>query len=113
MLAWAPVIPCKSCKHICLYGRLTTDAAFVKWFIAKLISVVYGDTFFPKMMAAARPTSVSEFWANSDKRNKFVKEWYDKVWHANDLDTIIAPVQAIPQLPHGYVYTFHCTLIIF
>lgn len=34
---------------------------------------------------------------------------HPQVWEKYGIDGIIAPVQAIPQLPHGYVY--YCCLL--
>jgi hypothetical protein len=56
------------------------------------------------MLHVSREKSVSEYWSLTQQRDEFIKEWQDQVWDEKlGLDGIIAPVHAVPQLPHGYV----------
>ena len=61
-----------------------------------------GDKIFADTLRASKAKSVAEYWALTRKRDDFTKAWYQEVWNeALGLDGVIAPVQALPQLPHG------------
>lgn len=76
--------------------------AFVRWLAAWALESIAGDSIFANTLRASRTKSVAEYWALTRKRDDFVKQWYQEVWsEALGLDGIIAPVQAVPQLPHG------------
>ncbi|KAF9266912.1 amidase signature enzyme [Marasmius fiardii PR-910] len=68
-----------------------------------VVESILGDTTFGAVLRAARIKSFGE-WSNfSVKRNEFIQEFYDKVWRQHNLDGLIAPVQSMPQMPHGGV----------
>lgn len=76
--------------------------AFVRWLAAWALERIVGDKIFADTLRASRTKSVGEYWALTRKRDDFIKQWYQEVWNeALGLDGIIAPVQAVPQLPHG------------
>lgn len=73
---------------------------------------------FHDFFSLARTKSVAEFIEFTDRRNKVIKAWYKevrvnditflhltipsaKVWDEYGFDAIIAPVQALPTIPHG------------
>lgn len=69
-----------------------------------IIQNVAGDSVFAGTFAASKRISVTEYWALNKKRDEYTRRWSEQMWsEALGLDGIICPVQAIPQLPHGYV----------
>ncbi|TEB29057.1 amidase [Coprinellus micaceus] len=76
--------------------------AFVRSFAGWAIESVVGDKIFADTLRASTAKSVGEYWALTSERDDFTKEWYQEVWNDTlSLDGVLAPVQALPQLPHG------------
>ncbi|KAF8630529.1 hypothetical protein AX15_002855 [Amanita polypyramis BW_CC] len=71
--------------------------SFVTWVVDKVV----GDKIFAGAMRAACVKPMTEYMKLCEERNKFNKMFYDQVWDKHELDCIIAPVQAMPQMPHG------------
>ncbi|KAF8661366.1 hypothetical protein AX16_001460 [Volvariella volvacea WC 439] len=65
------------------------------------VKALVGDATFGYLMGESRPRAVEEVYELVNKRNRIAKEWSVKVWERYSLDAIIAPVQALPQVPHG------------
>ncbi|KAJ8095263.1 hypothetical protein PM082_010486 [Marasmius tenuissimus] len=68
---------------------------------AWVVENVLGDSRFVSILRAARSKTFGEWSDFSVKRNEFIQEFYDKVWRKHELDGVIAPVQSLPQMPHG------------
>ncbi|TEB18654.1 general amidase [Coprinellus micaceus] len=76
--------------------------SFVRWLATWVLDKITGDSIFTGMLHVSREKSVSEYWSLTQQRDEFIKEWQDQVWDEKlGLDGIIAPVHAVPQLPHG------------
>ncbi|KIK28316.1 hypothetical protein PISMIDRAFT_91581 [Pisolithus microcarpus 441] len=60
-----------------------------------------GDHMFPRFFSQARTKSVLEFCEYTNRRNEVEEAWYNEVWDKYQFDGIIAPVQALPVIPHG------------
>ncbi|KAJ8588246.1 amidase signature enzyme [Rhizopogon salebrosus TDB-379] len=85
---------------------LTTVGPRIPSFIRSLVcwitnSAFVGDSLFSRFFALARVKSVFEFTRFTDKRTQVCTAWYEEVWDKYGFDGIIAPVQALPGLPHG------------
>ncbi|KAG5634768.1 hypothetical protein H0H81_000838 [Sphagnurus paluster] len=77
-----------------LYSFVRTSAA---WMIEK----IFKDVLFANTVRAAKMSDVEQYTEIVAKRDQFIKNFHEKVWNKYNLDGIIAPVQAVPQLPHG------------
>ncbi|KAI6025550.1 amidase signature domain-containing protein [Pisolithus marmoratus] len=84
---------------------LSTLGAKVPGFVRSLMCFVartfLGDSVFPRFFSQARTKSVFEFCDFVDRRNKVEEAWYKEVWNKHEFDGILAPVQALPVIPHG------------
>lgn len=84
---------------------LSTLGAKVPGFVRSLMcwaaQTFFGDRMFPRFFSQARTKSVIEFCDLIDRRNKVEEAWYQEVWDKHEFDGIIAPVQALPVIPHG------------
>jgi len=78
----------------------TVILAFLRNFVSWIAATVVGDQTFAKTLDNARVKSVREYNNFVAKRDELRKRWYAEVWSRNNLDGIIAPVQASPALPH-------------
>ncbi|KIY62605.1 amidase signature enzyme, partial [Cylindrobasidium torrendii FP15055 ss-10] len=63
------------------------------------------DPQFATVMDAGGSKSYEKYSKWVERRNEFEKTFFDAVWERHGLDGIIAPVQSMPQLPHGAVTT--------
>ncbi|KAI8996557.1 amidase signature enzyme [Trametes punicea] len=70
---------------------------------AWLISKLYKDEVFPDTMRATYGKSVEEYHRWVRERDDFTRMFYREVWDKYGFDGIIAPVLAMPGLPHGSV----------
>ncbi|KAF9054357.1 amidase [Panaeolus papilionaceus] len=70
-------------------------------FAAWTIETFFGDKIFADTMRCSRKKPVADYWDLSAQKGEFVKRFYEHVWDKYNFDGIIAPVQALPQLPHG------------
>uniref|UniRef100_A0A8H7XRN7 amidase n=1 Tax=Psilocybe cubensis TaxID=181762 RepID=A0A8H7XRN7_PSICU len=75
--------------------------SLVRSFAAWILETFVGDKIFAETIRASRAKTVAEYWKLIHQRNECVKKFYEAVWKAHGFDSIIAPVQALPQLPHG------------
>lgn len=84
---------------------LSTLGAKVPGFVRKIMCFVaqtfIGDRMFPRFFSQARTKSVLEFCEYTNRRNEVEEAWYKEVWDTYQFDGIIAPVQALPVIPHG------------
>ncbi|EKM61689.1 uncharacterized protein PHACADRAFT_135578 [Phanerochaete carnosa HHB-10118-sp] len=62
-----------------------------------------GDAVFADIMKLCKTASVEEFWSTIDQQKDYFRKFYKEVWEKYKFDGIIAPVLAIPALPHGPV----------
>ncbi|KAG6821457.1 hypothetical protein H0H93_010181 [Arthromyces matolae] len=75
--------------------------SFFRSLAAWAIEATLGDKIFADVLRAARVRSTEEFYALVAEREMFIKKFHDEVWRKYGFDGIIAPTQALPQLPHG------------
>ncbi|TFK32784.1 amidase signature domain-containing protein, partial [Crucibulum laeve] len=68
---------------------------------AWLIERIWGDKLFADTIRVSRVKPVHEYAELVAQRNEYAKSFYQLMWDELKLDGIIAPVQAVPQLPHG------------
>ncbi|KAJ6618267.1 amidase [Mycena sp. CBHHK59/15] len=78
---------------------------FISLFFAWVVETFLKD---PKFANAVRATGVKPFgeylkWTK--RRNNYIAKFYEEVWDKHELDGIIAPTQAIPQVPTGQFTT--------
>ncbi|KAJ3851791.1 amidase signature domain-containing protein [Lentinula lateritia] len=59
------------------------------------------DAKFALLVGAIRKKSVREYNSYISKKNQWNTMFYKEVWDKHTLDGIIAPVQGLPQVPHG------------
>ncbi|KAG6335864.1 hypothetical protein ID866_3229 [Astraeus odoratus] len=74
---------------------------FVRNLICWVVKTFFRDNVFPRFFSLAKTKTVLEFCEFTEKRNKVVDAWYKEVWDEHNFDGIIAPVQALPVIPHG------------
>jgi hypothetical protein len=81
---------------------------FLRATLAWVMDTIIGDTQFATLMRGGRPKSVAEFYEVTKERNQLTRRLYAEVWNnkaivgeEGGLDGIIAPVQAMPTVPHG------------
>lgn len=55
------------------------------------------------MLRASRYKSVAEHTEYAHQKQVYDALFYREVWDALGFDAIIAPVQAVPVIPHGFV----------
>ncbi|EKM49959.1 uncharacterized protein PHACADRAFT_264416 [Phanerochaete carnosa HHB-10118-sp] len=75
-----------------------------------------GDTVFADIMSICKPVSVDEFWSTIDQQKDYVRKFYKEVWEKYEFDGIIAPVLAIPPLPHQsvtYIASLACSALLY
>ncbi|KAG5647829.1 hypothetical protein DXG03_007753 [Asterophora parasitica] len=75
--------------------------AFIRNFAAWVLETVLGDSIFATSVRAAKVSTVREYTELVAQREDFIKFFRKEVWDKHGFDGIIAPVQALPQLPHG------------
>ncbi|EAU90351.1 amidase [Coprinopsis cinerea okayama7 len=75
--------------------------SFVRGFAAWVLETFMGDKTFSDTIRSARVKGVDEYWALSAARDAFALKFQEQVLNKYQVDGIIAPVQALPQLPHG------------
>ncbi|KAG8959732.1 hypothetical protein FRC03_007549 [Tulasnella sp. 419] len=67
---------------------------------ATLVELAKDDKIFATLMRNSRVRSVREKMVEAHKRDEYRKFFYREVWDKFGFDGIIAPVQAMPCLPH-------------
>ncbi|KAI5834825.1 amidase signature enzyme [Schizophyllum commune Tattone D] len=75
--------------------------SFLRAIAGWVVTNVIGDAFFASLLRLSRAKPVKEFWKFTAERDAFAHDFYENVWEKHQLDGIIAPVLATPQLPHG------------
>ncbi|KAG7093651.1 hypothetical protein E1B28_007313 [Marasmius oreades] len=93
--------PMEKTIYLPVYGSRLPG--FIRAFAAWVLESILGDSTYVNLLRAARIKTFGEWSGYSVKRNEFIQEFYDKVWRQHELDGLIAPVQSMPQLPHGLV----------
>jgi len=73
----------------------------IRRFLAWIVEHTFGDKLFANSMRMVRPKPVQEYTQLVAERDEFTRNFYEEVWGKYGIDGIIAPVQAVPQLPHG------------
>ncbi|KAH7920402.1 amidase signature enzyme [Leucogyrophana mollusca] len=89
---------------------------FVRHLMCWVAETFIGDSLFARIFRQARTKSVAEFVDLADRRNKTNAAWYKEIWDHHNLDGIIAPVQALPTIPHGacaYLSPLACSTILY
>ncbi|KAF9485469.1 amidase [Pholiota conissans] len=74
---------------------------FIRNFAAWVIEKFVGDTLFASTVRSSRKKEVFETYQLIKAKNEYRNRFYNDVWSRYEFDSIIAPVQALPQLPHG------------
>jgi hypothetical protein len=62
------------------------------------------DPIFANLLTYSRLKSVQEFLHFIGEKKAFEHAWRNEVWEDGGFDAIIAPVQALPAIPHQYVH---------
>ena len=91
--------------HVRRFGPLSAPhVGFVRAFASWIIRDFIGDTKFASLLAQSHKTSVRQYHDYVADKLKFERQTRATLWGASPnlaLDAVIAPVQAIPALPHG------------
>ncbi|KAJ7702411.1 amidase [Mycena rosella] len=74
---------------------------FLGRFAAWIIETFFKDVKFANALRSSGAKPVREYFQWTARRDKYIATFYDQVWNKHVLDGIIAPVQALPQVPHG------------
>ncbi|KAF8239357.1 amidase [Tricholoma matsutake] len=77
-----------------VFSGIRTMAAWV-------LETYFGDKIFADSARSARVKTVGKYTELIAERNGFIRSFHEQVWDKCNFDGIIAPVQAVPQLPHG------------
>ncbi|KAH0582754.1 hypothetical protein H2248_010669 [Termitomyces sp. 'cryptogamus'] len=75
--------------------------SFIRSVVAWAMETVLGDNIFANIVRTTRVRPVDGYTTLVAEREAFIKAFSREVWNKYDCDGIIAPVQAVPQLPHG------------
>ncbi|EGO24971.1 hypothetical protein SERLADRAFT_370184 [Serpula lacrymans var. lacrymans S7.9] len=89
---------------------------FVRNFVSWAAETFLNDSMFASVLRLARKKTVGEYIELADKRNKLIAAWNNEIWEEYNFDGIIAPVQALPTLPHGgcaYLSPIACATILY
>ncbi|KAI0731186.1 amidase signature enzyme [Earliella scabrosa] len=92
-----------------LYGWVRNSVA---WVVGRFLK----DAKLAGTVRAASAQSVHEFHKLVQQRDEYVRMFYREVWDKHGLDGIIAPVLAIPALPHGscqYLSGLACATLLY
>ncbi|KAF9530362.1 amidase [Crepidotus variabilis] len=68
---------------------------------AWLAERILGDEIFAGAMRMSHAITLTDYWKLLHEKRECIQRFHDEIWVKHDLDAIIAPVQAMPQLPHG------------
>ncbi|KAG6813163.1 hypothetical protein H0H92_013570 [Tricholoma furcatifolium] len=80
--------------------------SFIRTILAWGMQSILGDAIFANNIRSTRVRTVAEYTALVAERNAFIKMFHTEVWNKYGFDGVIAPVQAVPQLPNGGCYRF-------
>ncbi|KAF8639100.1 hypothetical protein AX17_001743 [Amanita inopinata Kibby_2008] len=75
--------------------------SFVRSFASWIIDSMLGDKIFARVIRAACVKPMGEYMKLVAARDDYSKMIYEQIWDKHELDGVISPVQAMPQLPHG------------
>ncbi|TFK71658.1 amidase signature enzyme [Pluteus cervinus] len=74
---------------------------FLRLLAIWVIRTFIKDRTFAGTLAAAKVSTMGEYMKLVAARNEYTRLFQVQVWQQHAIDGIIAPVQALPQLPHG------------
>jgi Asp-tRNA(Asn)/Glu-tRNA(Gln) amidotransferase A subunit family amidase len=83
---------------------LSTQTGFVRALASWVIRTFVGDTKFASFLAESHRKSVRDYYDCVADKLEFERQTRASLWDASPnlpLDAVLAPVQAIPALPHG------------
>ncbi|KAF8887396.1 amidase signature domain-containing protein [Infundibulicybe gibba] len=66
-----------------------------------VLETLLHDSIIATTMRASRVKPFSEYMQVIVQRNEYTKKFHQEVWLKHGFDAVLAPVQALPQLPHG------------
>lgn len=73
----------------------------VRIFATWILETFLNDKMFADTIRATKSKNVSDYWKLISERDQYIRHFHETVWEKYEFDSIIAPVQALPQLPHG------------
>ncbi|KAF8957476.1 amidase [Flammula alnicola] len=76
-------------------------SAFVRTLAAWIMERFLGDKIFADTVRVTKAKGIADYYKLVDQRDAYKTRFYETVWAKYEFDSIIAPVQALPQLPHG------------
>jgi hypothetical protein len=80
-------------------------ADFVRAFVARVIRNFIGDAKFASIFTSSRKISVYQYNSYVAEKLAFERQTREALWDGDvPIDALLAPVQAIPAMPHD---TFH------
>ncbi|KAJ7074358.1 amidase [Mycena amicta] len=74
---------------------------FLRKFVAWVIGYFVKDERLSSAVYSSGTKPVEEYWDWTARRDAYNARFYEEVWGKHQLDGIIAPVQAMPQIPNG------------
>jgi len=78
-----------------------TIPSFLRKFAAWIIETILCDKLFAGTLRVSKSKPVHDYWKLIAEKKAYTERFYETVFNKNEFDGIIAPVQALPQLPHG------------
>ncbi|KAI0065501.1 amidase [Artomyces pyxidatus] len=73
---------------------------FVRSFAGWVVRTLVGDSIFGNLLLHSRRKSVMEYYDYVGDKLEFERTWRREVWGKHGFDAILAPVQAVPAIPH-------------
>ncbi|KAI0675519.1 amidase signature enzyme [Trametes maxima] len=86
-----------------LRARALGSECWLRNAVAWAVGKIYKDDVFPGTMRASCEKSVEEYHRLVRRRDEYARVFYREVWDKHGFDGLIAPVLAMPGLPHGSV----------
>ncbi|KAF7311652.1 putative amidase PB8B6.03 [Mycena kentingensis (nom. inval.)] len=74
---------------------------FIRYFVSWVVGFFFGDKQLSGTLGTFGTKSVKEYWEWTKRRDEYNVTFYQEVWDEYELDGIIAPVLAMPQIPNG------------
>ncbi|KAJ6606604.1 amidase [Mycena vulgaris] len=74
---------------------------FLTVIAAWLVETFFKDVKFASTLRSSGAKPVRQYFEWTARRQAYCKKFYDEVWTKHALDGIIAPTQALPQVPTG------------
>ncbi|KAF8159688.1 amidase [Crassisporium funariophilum] len=75
--------------------------SLVRTFATWILETFWKDKLFADTIRVTKSKSITDYWKLIAQRDEYSASFYQTVWNKNEFDAILAPVQALPQLPHG------------